>query len=158
MIRIIAAVDSKLGVADEHGIPWQGLIPTDVGYFRDKTKGSVLLMGMGFYNELAKPLPNRINVVASRSAKTLRPGFKLVSDARQFLAASKEDIWVAGGAQLFASTLDMADELYLTRIDQDFNCTKFFPQFEQIFVLKSSEKDITENNITFHFEVWQRKP
>jgi dihydrofolate reductase len=157
MIRFIAALDSKLGVADDHGIPWQGLVPGDVAYFREKTSGGILLMGSGFYHELDKPLPNRENVVASRHEKDLKPGFTLVSDAVEYLKSADKDVWVAGGAALFDSTLDMADELYLTRIDKDFNCTKFFPSFESKFELANSSDPLSENGVSYHFEVWRRK-
>lgn len=157
MIRFIAAVDSKLGLADEHGIPWQGSLPTDVAYFRSKTLGSNVMMGYGWYVEQKQPLPQRRNLVATTKDEPLHEGFEPVHDARKFLAEIHEDMWVGGGAGLFASTLDLADELYLTRIERDFHCTKFFPPFEDKFKLKSSSNPQTENGLTFHFEVWGRK-
>ncbi len=157
MIRFIAAVDNKLGLADEHGIPWQGKIPNEVQYFRTKTLHGNLLMGYGFYKELKKPLPERKNIVATSSNEELRPGFKKVLDARKFLIKTKQDVWVGGGAGLFASTLDLADELYLTRIDGDYRCTKFFPKFEDKFELKSQSEPISENRILYRFQVWVRK-
>lgn len=157
MIRFIAAVDEKLGLADEHGIPWQGKLPTDVAYFRSKTLHGNVMMGAGWYKEQEKPLPDRRNFVATSSIEPLRPGFERVSDAREFLKSFTEDIWVGGGAALFTSTLDLANELYLTRIDADFHCTKFFPAFEDKFELAKRSEDHEENGITFRFEVWKPK-
>lgn len=156
MIRFIAALDSKKGIADEHGIPWQGKLPTDVKYFRDKTLNGTVMMGYGWYKEQIKPLPERINLVATSSEEVLRDGFVKVPDARAFLNDTTDDIWVGGGAGLFASTIDLADELYLTRIEQDFNCTKFFPEFENDFKLISKSDSQTENGINFCFEVWAK--
>jgi len=157
MICFIAAIDSKLGMADEYGIPWQDKIPNEVKYFRQKTEGNTVLMGYGTYVEFKSPLPNRRNVVASSKTEALRPGFELTSDARQFIQNSTDDVWVIGGAGLFSQTLDLADELYLTRIDGDFNCTKFFPEFESKFKLKSRSEPVTENGITYRFAIWQKK-
>ncbi len=157
MIRFIAALDSKKGLADNNGIPWQGKIPGDVAQFRDKTIGGAVMMGAGWYKEQIKPLPNRRNLVATNTTEELRDGFEKITDARKFLGETKDDIWVGGGAGLFASTLDLADELYLTRIDKDFGCTKFFPNFEDKFTLKSESPPITENNITYHFQTWVKK-
>ena len=157
MIRFIAALDSKNGIADEHGIPWQGKIPGDVAYFREKTIHGSVMMGGGWYKEQQKPLPERRNIVATSNPEKLRPGFEKAEDARKFLQNFKGDIWVGGGAGLFASTLDLADELYLTRIDKDFQCTKFFPDFEEKFSLKSDSKPVTENGITYKFQVWKKK-
>lgn len=157
MIRFIAALDNKRGIANDHGIPWQGKIPTDVAYFRDKTTGSSVMMGAGWYKEQQLPLPNRRNLVATKDPEPLRGGFDKVTDAHSFLQSVNEDIWVGGGAGLFASTLDLADELYLTLIDADFDCTKFFPEYQNEFIRTDSNQPITENGITYTFTVWRRK-
>jgi dihydrofolate reductase len=156
MIRSIAALDSKNGIADEHGIPWQGKLPSDVGYFRSKTIHSSLMMGFGWYKEQKKPLRDRINLVATTKSETLQEGFEKVSDAREYLRAATQDVWVGGGSGLFASTLDLADELYLTRVDGDFHCTKFFPAFTDSFTICKHSEAHTENGITFRFEIWKR--
>lgn len=158
MIRFIAAVDSKLGIADDHGIPWQGRTPTDVQYYRNKLTTGTVLMGYGLYKELSNPYPGGVNYVATRD-KTLklREGFEPVYDAVEFLKHTSGDIWNAGGAAIFASTIDLADELYLTQLNQDFNCTKFFPAFNDKFQKASESEPITENGITYTFQVWRRK-
>ena len=157
MIRFIAALDSKKGLANDKGIPWQGQLPTDVAYFRNKTLHGNVMMGYGWYQEQKLPLPERRNLVAFDQQTELRPGFELVTDARTFLETTQDDIWVGGGAILFANTLDLADELYLTRLDKDFGCTKFFPEFENDFELANETEPQTENGITFTFQIWKRK-
>ena len=157
MIRFIAAIDSKRGIANDHGIPWQGKIPKEVAYFRDKIKTGKVLMGYVFYTEMGDPFPGGTNYVANLEEVELRQGYELVLDARKFLAEQTEDVWNMGGAALFASTLDLADELYLTQLDQDFNCTKFFPEFKDKFELKSESEPTFENGITYTFQVWVRK-
>ncbi|MDB5163870.1 MAG: dfrA [Candidatus Saccharibacteria bacterium] len=158
MIRFIAVMDSRKGIANERGIPWQGQVPSDTAYFRSMTLHGNLIMGAGWYKEQIKPLPDRRNLVATSSSETLRPGFEKVTDVRTFLQQAKEDIWVGGGAALFASTLDLADELYLTKLDGDWHCTKFFPEYEQAFELVSQSESLTENGIVFKFTVYKRKP
>jgi dihydrofolate reductase len=155
MIRFIAAIDNKRGIADDHGIPWD--LPTDVSYYRGKVRFHAYLIGYGTYIHYTKPLEDTQTYVATTQAKKLRTGFSKVSDAREFLQNTKEDVWVGGGAGVFESTIDLADELYLTRVNGDFNCTKFFPEFEQDFSIIESGKPHIENDITFHFEVWKRK-
>lgn len=158
MIRFIAAIDDKRGIADEHGIPWQGKIPSDVKYYHDKLKTATVLMGYGVYRELTKPYPGVSNYVATYERnETLKSGFEPVNDARRFLENIQGDVWNIGGAMLFANTFDLANELYLTRLQGDFGCTKFFPEFENDFELASGGEPMTENGITFHFEVWKRK-
>jgi len=157
VIYAIAALDRKGGIADDKGIPWWGKIPADVAYFKDKTTGSSVVMGAGWYNEQQRPLRNRKNYVATSDPNPLRDGFEKVTDARAFLQSTTENVWVGGGAELLTNTLDLIDELYLTLIEADFHCTKFFPDYHKHFVRVDSNLSITENGISFTFTVWNRK-
>lgn len=156
MVRFIAAIDSKLGVANDENIPWLGKIPSDTKYYRKVTEGGTVLMGYGTYEKYPSPLPDRRNVVATSSSRQLRNGFESTKDGVKFLHEFKGDIWVLGGAGLFSSTFNLADELYITQLQGDFKCTKFFPEFKQLFTLKSQSKPISENGITYNFQIWSR--
>jgi dihydrofolate reductase len=158
MIKCIVAIDSKRGLADDHGIPWRGKLPTDVAYFRDNIKTGILLMGYGLYKEMNSPFLGGTNYVATSSPEPLREGYVAVADARAFLQQHKiDDVWNLGGAGLFNSTIDLADELYITKIEADFHCTKFFPQYERDFTLVSQTPPQVENGIKFSFTVYKRK-
>ncbi len=158
MIRFIAAIDAGRGLANEHGIPWQGKIPSDVAYYRRAIQDGLKLMGFGVYKEISKPFPNGINYVATRKTEKLRRGFENVEDARQFLLThADEDVWNLGGALLFEDTFDLADELYLTILEGDFECTKFFPKYNEKFEQVSTGKPITENGICFRFTRWKKR-
>lgn len=150
-------MDDRRGIADDNGIPWQGKIPKDVEYFREKTEGSTILMGYGTYLEFKKPLPGRRNIVATGKNQKLNNGFESIADGRSFLQQSTEDVWVIGGAKLFASTIDLADELYITQLDGDWHCTKFFPEYQSKFRLVEKGTEYCENDILFRFTVWVRK-
>jgi dihydrofolate reductase len=157
MIRFIAAIDSKQGVANNHGLPWQGKLPTEVAYFRSKTTNSTVLMGYNTYTEFTHPLSLRRNLVATHKTEQLRAGFEKIQDARKFLTNNKEDIWVIGGPKLFSQLLDMADELYITQLDQSFNSTKFFPEFKHNFQKVSESPAHFENGISFRYQIWKAK-
>jgi dihydrofolate reductase len=158
MLRLIAAIDSRRGIANEHGIPWQGKIPTDSEYFRKQTEIGIILMGYGTYREFDGPLHGRENFVVARpDTGELRPGFVAISDAAQFFELHSNDVvWVIGGAALFDKSLLFADELFLTQLDADFHCTKFFPNYSDTFELERNLGSHVESSITFNFEIWQR--
>ncbi len=158
MIRLIAAMDARRGLADEHGIPWQGRIPSDAEYFRRRTAQGLIVMGFGTYQEFAEPLHDRTNYVATRSTTTgLRPGFEVVPALDPFLADhGDEEVWVIGGAAIYEASLPRADELVLTQLDRDFHCTKFFPPFDHDFHLDPGAPTTVENGISFRFETWRR--
>jgi dihydrofolate reductase len=153
MMRMIVAVDSAGGMATDSGIPWT--LPTDQRFFSDQIKDGVILMGFNTYDEVSAPLHGRTNYVATRRTVTLRDGFVAVPDAAAFIAEhAGETIQNIGGAGLFESTLDLADELVVTRIDADFRCTTFFPPFEDSFRLVAESDRIEENGVTFTFQTW----
>lgn len=140
-------------MATEDGIPWD--LPADRQFFSDQIADGLIVMGYGTYREIDKPLHDRTNYVVTRSHTDLRPGFTAVSDVPEFLAGHPDEvIQNTGGASLFTSTLHLADELIVTRIDGDFGCTKFFPEFENTFDMVSESDPITENGSTFTFQTW----
>lgn len=157
MIKFIAAIDSQSGIADEGGIPWQGKLPGDLKHFRQVTEHEIILMGYRTYTEFKQPLTGRRNLVVTPGKEQLRPGFERVQDARTFLKGAPTDVWVIGGAGLFADTIDLADELDLTLIVQQFHCTKFFPSYKYDFEMVTQSKPVTENNITYSFTAWRRR-
>jgi dihydrofolate reductase len=155
MIRSIVAIDAQRGMANEQGIPWD--LPSDKAYFRKQTEGSTVLMGYRTYQEFDAPLVNRQNYVFARTGSELREGFLLVEDLDSFFKNHTEDIWVIGGAKLYEETLDYADELYITHLEGDFSCTKFFPEFEKQFEQVTTSELQQENGITFRYAVYRRK-
>ena len=155
MIRLIAAIDSRRGIATDSGIPWK--LPGDTAYFHEKTAIGVILMGWATYNEFKAPLHDRENFVLTAESESLRRGFRAVGSLDQLTSAHLgEDIWVIGGAAVYTETIAEADELLLTRVVGDFHCTKFFPHYEAEFRLAAQGDDRQDGDITYRFETWQR--
>ena len=155
MIRFIVAVDQNLGMAKNGRQPWH--LPTDEQYFLQQTQkyGGVVVMGRTTYEAIGHPLKERRNIVLSRTERHIE-GVENATDLQQALRTA-DDIWVIGGAAIFAQTLQFADELYVTRIEADFECDQFFPKFEQNFDLASKSLPYHENGVTFTFCVYSRK-
>lgn len=156
MVRLIAAMDEKRGIATDIGIPWK--LPTDQKFFVDQTKDGLILMGAGTYREFTKPMHGRTNYVVTHDPRPLLSGFEAVHDIDLFFREHQgELIQDIGGASLFDQTLRFADELILTQVYADFQCTKFFPEYEHDFELAQHSETLTENNVSFRFETWRRK-
>jgi dihydrofolate reductase len=157
MIRAIAAVDGLLGLANDQGIPWN--VPADKEYFRARTAGGLVVMGFATYVEFSSPLPDSVNYVATENHAELRRGFHATGDLEPFLSGHHDRaVWIIGGAKLFAKTLAHAGEIYLTRVEGDFGCTKFFPLIEPDFTLAS---DVASPSVaatpSVRFQIWHRK-
>jgi dihydrofolate reductase len=130
----------------------------DTEYFRVQTAEGFIFMGYATYREFGQPLHDRTNFVATRpDTGELREGFVGVPNVTTFFDEhARELIWVIGGAGLFAECLSQADQLFLTNLDGDFHCTKFFPHFADEFDLVSEFGPHVENEISFTFQTWQR--
>ena len=155
MIRLIAAIDLRRGIATNSGIPWK--LPGDTAYFHDKTSTGLILMGWATYNEFAAPLHERDNFVLTSGPGPLRTGFRATDSLDKLVTENPdEDIWVIGGAAVYAETMTEADELLLTQVIGDFDCTKFFPPYQTEFRLVTQSNDRQDGAINYRFETWGR--
>jgi dihydrofolate reductase len=154
-IRLIAATDSQRGIATSTGIPWK--LAGDSAYFRKMTLTGEIVMGGATYQEFAAPLHDRENFVLTTRPGALRDGFRAVGSLDQLRAERPDqDIWVIGGAAVYAGTIDDADELFITQVLADFHCTKFFPPYRAGFTLATESEEHQEGGVAYRFETWSR--
>lgn len=153
-IRLIAAIDNQRGIATDSGIPWK--LPGDAAYFREMTSHGQILMGRATYDEFAAPLHGRDNFVLTRHPGPLRDGFRAVASLDQLRSDDPDqDIWVIGGAAVYATTIKEAEELLITQVRADFQCTKFFPPYQGQFKLDVQSEDRREGEVSYCFETWR---
>jgi dihydrofolate reductase len=160
MIRLIAAIDRKRGIAKHGYRPWY--IPDDHAYFINKSKssgGNILVGGTTFRDAFkGKPPPERTTYLLTRNEDPI-DGVTLVHDLQAWLESlDNKDIWVAGGAAVYQQVIDsgLADELYLTHIDADFGCDQFFPEYESKFSLSSQNQAQEQNGFHFSYACYTR--
>jgi dihydrofolate reductase len=158
MIRLIAAVDRRGGIAKQGFQPWY--IPQDEAYFTAMTKqyGAEILVGGITYRTFKGPLAERKNYILTRDDTPIE-GAEVIHKLDDFLASySEKDLWVVGGANVFAQVMELgaADELYLTYIDADFGCNQFFPTFDKTFQLAEKSELHEENGFIFTYAKYVR--
>ncbi len=140
IISLIAAMDNKRGIGAKNGLPWMGKVPADMKRFRMLTTDHTIIMGRKTYESLGRPLPNRRNIVLSRSDFNADgvEVFSSLNDALEAVGGDKHtEVFIIGGAQIFDETLAAADRLYLTLIEGEFDCDTFFPDYKESgFVIK----------------------
>jgi dihydrofolate reductase len=155
MIRLIAAMDTARGIATDKGIPWR--LPGDAAYFENQTTTGLIVMGRATYNEFSTPLHGRDNYVLTRDRNRLRSGFQPIATLADVMKRHlNQDVWVIGGAFVYAETIHQADELFITQVLEDFHCTKFFPAYRTAFTRFEQSKDQAESGIHYRFEKWRR--
>lgn len=155
MIRLIAAIDTKRGIAKNGTIPWD--IPDDRLFFRKMTssKGGVVLMGSRTFETIGHPLKNRRNIILSNQSKTVT-GAEVTNNLS--ILNTLSDVWVIGGEVVYGQTINLADELYLTHVEADFQCDQFFPAYKESFVQKWRSETKDQNGIKFWYEILERQP
>ena len=130
-ISIIAAIARNGVIGAGDGLPWH--LPADLAFFKRMTMGSYLLMGRKTFETVGKPLPGREIVVITRQTDYAVEGVLMafsLDEAIQ-LASGQKEIFIAGGAEIYALALGCADRMYLTRIHQAFEVDTYFPEFEE---------------------------
>jgi dihydrofolate reductase len=127
-------------IGADGGIPWR--LPEDSRRFRELTSGGVVVMGRKTWDSLPerfRPLPNRRNIVISRDGGWSGEGAERADDISQALA--HDDVWVIGGAQLYAATIDVAERLEVTEIDLEVPGDALAPIVDGSWMLAASEPD-----------------
>ncbi|MFB7157251.1 dihydrofolate reductase [Lysinibacillus sp. NPDC056232] len=158
MISLIVAHDNNNVIGYENGMPWH--LPGDLKYFKDKTMGKPMIMGRKTFESIGRPLPGRRNIVITRDASYHADGIEVVTSLEGALALAGDvpEIMIIGGEQIFLLCMDIADRLYITKINHAFNGDTYFPEYEQDFVEVSSEEPETApEGYTFQYQIFERK-
>ena len=129
MISIIAAVAQNGVIGDKNALLWH--ISEDMRFFKRTTSGHPVIMGRKTYESLGRPLPNRTNVVISRTQREIE-GCTVVGSLEQAVALfpKEEEVFIIGGAQIYALALAIADRMYLTRVYHDYQGDTSFPKWD----------------------------
>ena len=132
-VTIVAAVAQNGVIGVDGGLPWH--LPADLRRFKQLTMGHVLVMGRKTYESIGGPLPGRTTVVVTRTAGW-DPGASdvvvsgSIPAALEAAAAIDDDVFVVGGAQVYADALTLADRLELTFVDAEPEGDTRFPDVD----------------------------
>lgn len=137
MEKVVIAAVSENGVIGKNGdIPWY--FPEDLKHFKEKTLGHPVVMGRKTYESLPedyKPLPDRTNIVLTRSEPELDESVETANSLeeawKKARSTGKDKLFIAGGSKVYEQTLDDADKIVLTRIHDHYEGDSFFPEFDR---------------------------
>lgn len=130
MISIIVAVAANGVIGDKNKLLWH--ISEDLKHFKALTTGHPVVMGRKTCESLGRPLPDRVNVVVTRQELDI-PGCTVVHSLAEALElfGADEEVFVIGGAQIYAEALPLADRFYLTRVEHDYEGDTRFPAWNE---------------------------
>lgn len=149
MISVIAAVAENGVIGDKNSLIWH--IGEDLKHFKKVTSGHPVVMGRKTFESLGRALPNRTNVVITRQKGIEIDGCRVVNSLYEALSLfpKEEEVFIIGGAEIYAQALPMADRFYLTRVHKAYEGDTSFPKWD------SSEWELIDSQ---EFECGEKFP
>ena len=132
---IIAAKSDNNVIGKDNDLVWH--MPADLRFFKNKTKGHWVIMGRKTFESMNGPLPNRSHIIITR-----RPDYQAegcyVTDSIEgaFKIAEQQkldDVFILGGAEIYAQTMNKADRMFITEIKSTFEGDTFFPEIDTTY-------------------------
>ncbi|AZG13780.1 dihydrofolate reductase [Cupriavidus pauculus] len=131
LLTLIVARARNGVIGRDNALPWR--LPEDLQHFKRTTLGAPIIMGRKTWDSIGRPLPGRRNIVVSRNRDLKLEGAEVAASLEdaQRLCVGVEQVFLIGGAQLYAEALPSADRLIVTEIDADIEGDAFFPAVDR---------------------------
>lgn len=146
--KAIAAMSLNRVIGHQGKIPWH--LPEDFKWFKKMTTGQVVVMGRKTFESIGKPLPNRTTIILSRGQFSY-PNVLTASNLNEINwtnpALAGREVFICGGAEIYAQTLPLCSDLYLTLVKREAEGDVLFPPFEHQFTLRDEIMDCAEFKI-----------
>ena len=115
-------------IGKDNKMPWH--LSSDLKNFKKITIGKTIIMGRLTYDSIGKPLPERKNIVLSRNL--IDPNVFVFDNFQKVLSFIKDEdeVFIIGGQDIYAQTIDKVKKLYLTTIDENIEGDKYFPEID----------------------------
>lgn len=164
-MNLIVAADKNWAIGKDNRMMWS--IPADMKYFREMTKGNVVIMGRKTLESFpqGQPLKNRVNIVITRKKGYQVKGAAVVHSVEEAARAARKealkcggDIFVIGGESIYRAMLGHCDTAYVTKIDHAFDADTYFPDLDadgEWEMTKISEEQ-TCFDLEYYFTVYER--
>ncbi|WP_106767744.1 dihydrofolate reductase [Paenibacillus faecalis] len=161
-ISMIWAMGKNQVIGHRGTMPWR--LPRDMAFFKEQTLNKTVFMGRKTWESLGgKPLPHRQNVILTRDQQfRLKPEEGIVvHDINEGLKYAQEgELMIIGGSQIYEQMLPLADKLYVTFIDHEFEGDTFFPEvkwdeWKSVQEIPGITDD--KNPYSYRFVIYERK-
>jgi dihydrofolate reductase len=157
MIIGIVAIAKNFAIGKDGKLPWH--YPADLKFFKQTTTGNAIVMGWNTWESIGKPLPNRLNIVLSRKGRLDERAEVLVVPGKEAvlnLAETQDgDMFIIGGAQVFATFADEIEKWYVTEVPIDVPDADIF--MPRDFLDAFDQSDTIDLGEGLRVKVFQRK-
>jgi dihydrofolate reductase len=152
-LGLIWAQSTSGVIGRDNAIPWR--LPEDLGRFKELTMGHTVVMGRLTWESLpakVRPLPGRKNVVVTRQAGYVADGATVVGGLDE--ALTHDEIWIIGGAQIYALALPMANRCEVTEVEIDLpreDDDAVAPVLDEAWVGTADEWRVSASGLRYRF-------
>ncbi len=158
-LTLIVAKAANNVIGHNNTLPWH--LPEDLAHFKRTTTGNPIVMGRKTFESIGRPLPNRRNIVITRNPDWTAPGVEAAPSIEKALdlCADATEIFVIGGAQLYAETLSKANRLIVTEIQREYPGDAFFPTIPSFFreISRISGRASSDSSLQYDFVVYEHQ-
>lgn len=160
IVSVVVAIAENNAIGKDNQLLWH--LPADLKHFKQITTGHTIIMGRKTYDSIGRPLPNRRNIVMTRTSGLQIPGVEVTANMEEALAlcADEEEVFIIGGAEIYKSTMDITNRIYLTRVHQSYEADAFFPEIDfNLWNETEVEKHLPDekNHVAYTFSTLLRK-
>ncbi len=158
-LSLIVAMAQNRTIGVNNTLPWR--CPEDLKHFKTLTMGHHMIMGRKTFDSIGKPLPGRTTVIVTRNTELKIEGCLVAHSLPEAiqLCAGDDEIFVVGGAELYAQALPLVNTLYITEIQQEVEGDAHFPAFDKNTWRESSREvraQETPQPLVYHFVTYGR--
>lgn len=139
-------------------------LPGDLKYYRQKTIGKVIVVGRKTLDSFpgGKPLPDRTNIVITRNPQYDRDDCIVCHSKEQVMERlgeyESEDVFIAGGAEIYRLFMDVCEDFYVTKIYEEFEADRYFPDLDGLGYEVTWESPMQqEKGISYRFLRYSKK-
>lgn len=158
-ISIVVAISENNAIGKDNQLLWH--LPADLKHFKEITTGHPIIMGRKTYDSIGRPLPNRRNIVITRTTNLSIANVEVVNNLEDAIAlcANDNEAFVIGGAEIYKHALALINRIYLTTIHQRYEADAFFPalnmnEWKEIF--KEYHPADEKNSVAYTFSTLER--
>jgi len=162
IVSIIVAASENNAIGKNNSLPWK--LPNDMKFFKNTTWGMPVIMGRKTFESFSKALPGRMNIVVTSQQFWSAPDAEVVEGIpaaiEKATEANTNEIFIAGGGEIYKQALPLVDKIYLTRVKADIDGDVFFPELDpDEWELTNSDEHLADDrhNFNYAFEIWMRK-
>ncbi len=156
MIKIIVAISKNRVIGDSNKLIWH--LPSDLKRFKEITTGHPIVMGRKTYQSIGRPLPNRRNIIITRDEEFEVEGCEVVNSIEEALLLTNSDCFIIGGGEIYKQSLHLAEQIYMTQIDKEFEGDTTFPELDRSWYVSKKEDFLSDekNPYNYSFTFYER--